>query len=45
MGKTFKRNDEDYEEMSFRESRKEAKIKKRRQYEESEYATFEERRK
>lgn len=31
MGKTFKRNDENYDEVVLRESRKEAKIRKRKE--------------
>lgn len=36
MGKTFKRNQDDYDEVRVRESRKEAKIRRRREeYDES----------
>lgn len=43
MGRTFRRDDEDYTEAYFRESRKEAKIKKRKDREHQEDATYEER--
>ncbi|MCS5736551.1 hypothetical protein [Herbiconiux daphne] len=39
MGKTFKRNDEDYDEVQLRESRKEAKAGKRKEYELEESTT------
>lgn len=45
MGKTFKRNDEDYDEVELRESRKEAKARKRKDFEFSEVATRGEKRK
>lgn len=39
MGKTFKRNMDDYDEVQLRESRKEAKARKRKPYEYEESTT------
>lgn len=39
MGKTWKRNHEDYDEQRIRESRKEAKARKRKDYEFEESTT------
>lgn len=44
MGKTFKRNADDFDEERFRESRKERKIRQRKDYEHSEHTTRGERR-